>query len=115
MENIHSKKYLIIPNTSMRVWDLFCTWLAFFAMIWLGFYSELVYKQYNFIGMSTITVQDKESIIGFTNNKNFIADPVDFSPNPPSDSIILLKRVTKRFEKVSKKMRIFEFFLDQVL
>lgn len=106
MENLHSRKYLIIPNTSMRVWDLFCKWAVFFTMVWLGFYSGLVYKQYNFIGMSVITIQDKESIVGFTRNKNFIADPVDFCPNPPSDSIILLKRVTKRFEKVTKKPEI---------
>lgn len=84
----------------MRKWDLFCSGLAFISLIYLGFVSHLIYKESNYIGMSSITIIDNDSIIGFENEKNFIADSADFCPNPPSDTIILLKRLTKTHERV---------------
>ena len=100
MQNIYCQKYLIIPGSKMRIWEFILKFLAISTVIALGVYSDFVYKQTFFAGMSSITPVHSKTLVGIKYGKNFAADPADYFPNPPSDTAVVLKRLKKTYQRL---------------
>jgi hypothetical protein len=101
MNNIRAKKYLVMPNSKMRKWELLCQTLSYIVIFVLAVVTRFVYREKNISGMSSIFHEPNSRLVAIIDKKTrFIPTQADFMPNPPSDTALILTKKEKTHQTV---------------